>query len=66
MAGEFVFAVDVLGVFSVDFLHNETDVGGLGFDEQVCVVGHEAVGVQFERVFVFDFEEDALVGVVVF
>lgn len=65
MAGEFVFAVDVLGVFGVDFLHDETDVGGFGFDEQVGVVGHKAVGVQFERVFVFDFEEDALVGVIV-
>lgn len=66
VAGEFVFAVEVLGVFGVDFLHDETDVGGLGFDEQVGVVGHEAVGVQFERVFVFDLEENALVGVVVF
>ena len=60
-----IFSVDVLGVFGVDFLHDEADVGGFGFDEQVGVVGHEAVGVQFERVFVFDFEEDALVGLVV-
>lgn len=66
MPGEFVFAVDVLGVFGVDLLHDEADVGGFGFNEQVRVVGHEAVGVQFERVFVFDFEEDALVGVIVF
>lgn len=66
MPREFVFTVDVLGVFGVDFLHDETDVGGFGFDEQVCVVGHKAVGVQFERVFVFDFEEDALVCVIVF
>ncbi len=65
MAGEFVFAVDVLGVFGVDLLHNETDVSGFGFDKQVGVVGHKAVGVQFERVFVFDFEEDALVGLIV-
>ncbi len=65
MAGESVFAVDVLGVFGVDFLHDQADVGGFGFDEQVGVVGHEAVGVQFERVFVFDFEEDAHVGLVV-
>ena len=65
MAGKLIFSVDVLGVFGVDFLHDEADVGGFGFDEQVGVVGHEAVGVQFERVFVFDFEEDALVGLVV-
>ncbi|KPB05765.1 hypothetical protein AAV98_05655 [Bacillus sp. CHD6a] len=61
-----VFSVDVLGVFGVDFLHDETDVGGFRFDEQVGVVGHEAVGVQFKWIFVFDFEEDALVGMVVF
>ncbi len=66
MAGEFVFAVDVLGIFGVDFLHDQTDVGGFGFDEQVGVIGHEAVSVKFERVFVFDFKEDALVGVEVF
>lgn len=65
MAGESVFAVDVLGVFGVNFLHDQADVGGFGFDEQVGVVGHEAVGMQFERVFEFRFEEDALVGLVV-
>lgn len=66
MAGEFVFAVDVLGVFGVDFLHDHADVGGFGLDKQVGVVGHEAVSVQFERVFILDFEEDALVGLIVF
>ncbi|WP_339148046.1 MULTISPECIES: hypothetical protein [unclassified Sutcliffiella] len=65
VAGESVFAVDVLGVFGVDCLHDQADVGGFGFDEQVGVVGHETVGVQFERVFEFRFKEDALIGLVV-
>ncbi|KMJ59163.1 hypothetical protein AB685_08890 [Bacillus sp. LL01] len=65
MTGKAVFAVDILGVFSVDLLHDKADVGGFGFDEQVGVIGHEAVSVQFEWVFVFDFEENALIGLVV-
>lgn len=53
MAVPFVFAVDVYGVFSVDIVHDFADVGVGGFDLEMGVVGHEAIGVKVEVKFLF-------------
>lgn len=53
MAVPFVFAVDVHGIFCVDIVHDFADVGIGGFDLEMGVVGHEAVGVKVEVKFLF-------------
>lgn len=53
MAVPFVFAVDVHGIFRVDIMHDLADVGVGGFDLEMGVVGHEAVGVKVKVEFLF-------------
>ncbi|MBM7618610.1 hypothetical protein JOC95_000452 [Bacillus tianshenii] len=53
MAAPFVFSVDVYGVFGVDIMHDFAYVCVGGFDLEMGVVGHEAVGVKVEVKFLF-------------
>jgi hypothetical protein len=66
MAVPLVFAVDVHGIFCVDIVHDFADVGVGGFDLEMGVVGHEAVGVKVEVEFLFGLFDDVEVHDVIF
>jgi len=51
MAHGIVSRVETLGIDTVQLSHSRGEIGLRGFDEQVVVIGHEAIGIANPLVF---------------